>query len=57
MILSRRQTHFFAFSVLAILLPLCFIAGIALRPSYTSASTPVPVELLERAGFAVTPEL
>ncbi|MGK7925729.1 MAG: hypothetical protein AB4290_10865 [Spirulina sp.] len=55
MILSRRQTHFVAFSVLAILLPLCFIAGIALRPSYTVASTPVPVELLEKAGFAVTP--
>ncbi|MBP0022279.1 MAG: hypothetical protein J7647_32575 [Cyanobacteria bacterium SBLK] len=57
MILSRRQTHFFAFSALAILLPLCFIAGIALRPSYISTSTPAPVELLARAGFAVTPSV
>lgn len=57
MILSRRQTHFFAFSALAILLPLCFMAGIALRPSYVSSSTPAPVELLERAGFAVTPSV
>ncbi|MEM9541338.1 MAG: hypothetical protein AAGA60_17795 [Cyanobacteria bacterium P01_E01_bin.42] len=55
MILSRRQTHFFIFSALAILLPLCFIAGIALRPSYVATSTPVSAELLERAGFAVTP--
>ena len=34
MILSRRQVHLYAFAILAILLPICFLAGLLQRPYY-----------------------
>ncbi|NEP48610.1 MAG: hypothetical protein F6K65_07145 [Moorea sp. SIO3C2] len=50
MILARRKTHFYSFVVLAVVLPVCFLAGILLRPSYE----PVDVatnNLFTQAGF------
>lgn len=56
MLLSHRQTHFFAFAVLSVLLSLCFIAGIVLRPDYTIATSPETTSLFEEAGFVVNTE-
>lgn len=50
MIIERRQVHFYSFMVLAILLPLIFIAGLLFRPTYTAvdqAANP----LFATAGF------
>ncbi|NEO22030.1 MULTISPECIES: hypothetical protein [unclassified Moorena] len=50
MILARRKTHFYSFVVLGVVLPVCFLAGILLRPSYE----PVDVatnKLFTQAGF------
>ncbi|NEQ79864.1 MAG: hypothetical protein F6K26_06245 [Moorea sp. SIO2I5] len=50
MILARRKTHFYSFVVLAVVLPVCFLSGILLRPSYE----PVDVatnNLFTQAGF------
>ena len=48
MILSRRKVHFFSFIALGCLLPICFLAGVFLRPSYDAVEEP---ELFARAGF------
>ena len=49
MILSRRKVHFFSFIALSCLLPICFLAGVFLRPSYDAVEEP---ELFAKAGFA-----
>lgn len=52
MILARRQAHFFSFVILAILIPLCFSAGILLRPSYNPVDDSAQNnELFYQAGF------
>ena len=52
MILARRQAHFFSFVILAILIPLCFLAGIWLRPSYNPVDDSAKNnELFYQAGF------
>ncbi len=50
MILSRRQAHFYSFVILAVLIPICFVAGIWLRPSYNAVGESA-TELFYQAGF------
>jgi hypothetical protein len=52
MILSRRQVHFYGFVGLGVLLPIVFIAGLALRPNYDLQSTDETTDLFAQAGFA-----
>ena len=52
MILEERRVHFYAFSGLAVVLPIVFIAGLTLRPSYDTVSTEATTELFAQAGFA-----
>ena len=52
MIGARRRSHAIAFSVLAILLPLCFVAGLWGRPVYPPLSSSAS-ELLAQAGFSI----
>lgn len=52
MILSRRQVHFYGFVGLGVLLPIVFIAGLALRPNYDMQSTDGATDLFTQAGFA-----
>jgi hypothetical protein len=52
MILSRRQVHFYGFVGLGVLLPIVFIAGLALRPDYDMQSTDAATDLFAQAGFA-----
>ncbi|MGD1907809.1 MAG: hypothetical protein ACFB0C_17725 [Leptolyngbyaceae cyanobacterium] len=52
MILSRRQVHFYSFMGLGVLLPIVFIAGLALRPQYDLKTTDNATELFAQAGFA-----
>ena len=52
MIGARRRSHAIAFSVLAVLLPLCFVAGVWWRPVYPSLDGSA-AELFERAGFTL----
>ncbi|MDA0265408.1 MAG: hypothetical protein O2890_09195 [Cyanobacteria bacterium] len=52
MILSRRQVHFYSFVGLGIILPIVFIAGLALRPNYDMQATDAATDLFAQAGFA-----
>ena len=52
MILSRRKFHFFSFIALGCLLPICFLAGLFLRPSYDAVEEPAAAKLFAKAGFA-----
>ena len=52
MIGTRRRSHVIAFSVLAIVLPLCFLAGLWLRPIYPPLNGSA-ADLFNRAGFSI----
>lgn len=52
MIGARRRSHVIAFSVLAILLPLCFVAGIWMRPVYSSLDVS-STDLFSQVGFSI----
>ena len=52
MIGARRRSHVIAFSVLAILLPLCFVAGVWLRPVYLPLDGS-SADLFNQAGFSI----
>ena len=54
MILSRRQAHRYAFIALGILLPLCFIASVWLRPTYNAVGDSAETLFLQ-AGYAASP--
>lgn len=56
MILSRRRFHFFSFIALGCLLPICFLAGLFLRPSYDAVEEPAAAKLFAKAGFAASPK-
>ncbi len=56
MILSRRQVHFYGFVGLGVILPIVFIAGLALRPNYDMQNTDGVTDLFAQAGFATGDE-
>lgn len=51
MVISRRQIHLYSFVMLAIVLPLCFLAGLIWRPTFNPVDASADV-LFQRAGFA-----
>lgn len=51
MVISRRQVHLYSFVILAIVLPLCFIAGLVWRPTFDPVDASADA-LFQRAGFA-----
>lgn len=51
MVISRRQVHLYSFVVLAVVLPLCFIAGLVWRPTFAPVDASADA-LFQRAGFA-----
>ncbi len=51
MVISRRQIHLYSFVVLAIVLPLCFIAGLVWRPTFAPVDSSADA-LFQRAGFS-----
>lgn len=51
MVISRRQIHLYSFVILAIVLPLCFIAGLVWRPTFAPVDASADA-LFQRAGFA-----
>lgn len=51
MVISRRQVHLYSFVILAIVLPLCFLAGLVWRPSFAPVDASADA-LFQRAGFA-----
>ncbi|QUY43478.1 hypothetical protein [Acaryochloris marina] len=50
MVISRRQVHLYSFVVLAVVLPLCFIAGLVWRPNFAPVDASADA-LFQRAGF------
>lgn len=48
MIISRRKLHLFSSIVLAVLLPIIFVAGLLFRPTYTTI-TPDTEKLLSKS--------
>ncbi|MEO1123748.1 MAG: hypothetical protein AAFX95_06670 [Cyanobacteria bacterium J06639_16] len=52
MILEERRVHFYAFSGLAVVLPIVFITGLVLRPNYDAVSNEATTDLFAQAGFA-----
>lgn len=51
MVISRRQVHLYSFVILAIVLPLCFIAGLVWRPTFAPVDASADA-LFQRAGFS-----
>ncbi|MGR3276968.1 hypothetical protein ACSYAD_17845 [Acaryochloris marina NIES-2412] len=51
MVISRRQVHLYSFVILAIMLPLCFIAGLVWRPTFAPVDASADA-LFQRAGFS-----
>lgn len=51
MVISRRQVHLYSFVILAIVLPLCFVAGLVWRPTFAPVDASADA-LFQRAGFA-----
>jgi hypothetical protein len=52
-IISRRKIHLFSSIALAIIMPIIFIAGILLRPTYATV-TPETDQLLSRSTAPTT---
>lgn len=56
MILSRRQVHLYANVALAVLLPICFLAGLLLRPNYDVVDNSAD-ELFQRSAQSQVEQL